>query len=174
MYRYLTYGLVAATSTALSSTLTNRLLINKIPNEYYLGKDIPGQLIGLGFSLILAHRYKHLPLRFGVITASLFPLGTLMDVIASQVDKPVPYLVTGSILRNISYVGPAGAHMAAVVQICKKHNPNIFGTRNMVLGSLGATGGIMIGLYFSANLYSPILASVIYPVSLYLAWRSII
>jgi hypothetical protein len=174
MYRYLGFGLIAATSTALSSTMTNRLLINKIPNEYYLGRDIPGQLIGLGVSLLLAHRFKQNPLRLGLITASLYPVGVSMDVIAGQVCEPIPYLTVGSILRSISYVGPAGAHTAAIVQICKHNNSNIFGTRNMVMGSLGATFGIIAGIYFGVDNSSPIILSLVYPISLYLGWRRLI
>lgn len=168
MTSYLGFGLIAATSTAMAATLSNKLLINQIPNEYYLGRDIPGQLVGLGLSLLLTYRYRNNPLRIGLITSSLFPIGVLADVMASKAEHPIPYLMTGSILRNISYVGPAGAHTSCIVQICKHHNANIFGTHNMVLGSLGATLGITTGIYLNQN---PVLVACVYPISLYLGWR---
>lgn len=171
MYRYLACGLIAAGSTAMSSTLSNKLLIGKIPNEYYLGKDIPGTIISLSLSLLLAHRFKAKPMILGVVTSSLYPLGVYADVMASRSDHPVYYLTIGSILRNISYVGPAGAHTTAIIKICHTNNANIFGTRNMVLGSIGATTGIITGIYYEVQ---PVLVALIYPISLYFGWRKLL
>ena len=171
MYRYLGFSLLAGGCTAMAATLTNKLLIGKINNEYYLSREVPGQLIGLGLSLIMVHRFKTNPLNIGVLSSLLFPIGVTADVMASKSDNPVPYLMAGSILRNISYVGPAGCHTAAIVQICKSNNPNIFGTRNMVMGSLGATIGIIVGVSCDHN---PILIACGYPICLYLGWNKII
>lgn len=178
MYIYLAATSIASLSTAMASTLTNSMLLGKIKNEYYLGKDVPGQIVGLGLSLIFTYRFRHHPLKLGVITSSLYPCGVGCDVIASKQDDPVGLLVFGSILKSVSFVGPAGTHTTAIVTICKHHNSNVFGNHNMILSSLGATAGIVVGIYATTRLVdhdmSPMVTSFIYPIASYIGWRSVI
>lgn len=176
MYNYLVYSTFAAISSMTALTITNSKLISKIEPEYYLGKDIPGQLISLSASILLSYRYKSNLIKLGVITSSMFPISIFLDLIASESDSPSPYLFTASVLRSISFVGPAGTHTSTIVNICKNTNPVIFGNRNMVLTSLGATAGLSYGIYLSKkyennNTINPIIISCIYPISLYLGWK---
>ena len=179
MFQYLGFSAISCISSMTSLTITNGILIDNIKSEYYLGRDIPGQMVSLITSLYLSYRYKSNPLRLGLITASIFPLSIGIDLSAGRSKDPELLLLAGSILRGISFVGPVGAHTTVIVNISRNVNPSLLGNKNTIFNSLGATIGISSGLFLSKYFdgtkeCNAILFSFMYPVALYAAWRKYI
>jgi len=168
----------ASIFTSISYTITSSMLIESVVEtnpHYYLGREIPGQMAGLGISLLLAYKYKSHPMRCGVLTSMLYPLGVYSDILASKSEDPLQFMIFGSIIKSISYVGPTGAHTTSIVNICQKITPSTFGSKNMILSSFGGILGISTGLYLGYNDNKYIFAlfsSILYPIMLTIGWRS--
>jgi hypothetical protein len=161
--------------------MAESLIKNRDMTLLYLGRDIPGQIIGLGISVLLTLRLKSNPYRIGLMSSSLLPLSTTIDVFSPLIgdDNIMKYVVFSGALRTISFVGPAAAHNASIVKAisCYKE-AGTFGVKNAVVTSGLATLGASIALVCMKGIeddeykrYLGIMVSMLYPLALSMSWK---
>lgn len=166
--------------TTSSGIMAETLIKERSMTLVYLGRDIPGQIIGLGLSILLNFKMKN-HYRIGLLSSSLLPIATAIEVFSVNLDsKSLPYAVLlGGTLRTISFIAPTGAHNASIVKAIKCYKEaGDFGIRNMVvtssLSTLGATSAIL-GMSYIENeqykKYTAIAVSMLYPLFLRSSWK---
>lgn len=165
-----------------SLSITGSILFKRFSNQpeslnLYLGKEIPGQLFGLLISFYL-NKIKLNPIMTGCLTASFLPIAIISETYIKSCDDRLvlPLIVLSSISKCIAFTGPIGPHSLANVKLAG-NNLAGFSVKSTSVTSIGATIGMMNGLYIKDNESSDKMAigsSLLFPIILFKGWYKII
>lgn len=181
--RYLNSLFISGAVSGIALTITNSIMFERFSklesNTLYLGRDVPGQIGGLFFSLLL-NKLSHNHRNIGLITAISLPICVYLESRVENCPEEhiFPTIIASSFLKSLAFTGPVGAHSVALVTCSKSSSIASFGVKTTIASSLGATSGITIGLsikeYYSEHRFVlGIFSALLYPIVLYFGWRRI-
>lgn len=190
MISYIALTLGAYFMSSSSLTYTSKILAEKLVSRHetdlYLGRDLPGHIIGAGISLLLIASKRSNPYKSGIYSSCLLPVSVSADYFTAKYaedrDKQSFMLVSSGIARSTSFVTSSGTHIFCVSKMMNdlvKSSGNTvchFGTKLAISNSLRATFGSMFALWFSSKFDQPIvflIFSLLYPALMARSFRII-
>lgn len=184
MFRYICCNSLAFTFSSVSFTISSNYIAKYLVHDtdnttFFLGRDVPAQMVGLLLNVFLFTKIKN-PRTLGIITSSMFPIGTSLELYSTSLDPEYmkTYVVGGSILRTISMIGPTTCHYNAVMRLSSLNDVGKIGTYSITASSLSAIVGTSSSLFFLSKLEDEnykkaisLASSFMYPLMLTCAWR---